>query len=220
MTERDYFGDKLTAKEREAHQEAREAQQTLENRRLGVLIFQISWMMAFLALVMVNWQLRFQYTSWPPPNVQAMGVWLPTIATGLLLVGVITARRALRSAEADDMRGFVPLWGTALVTGIGFCLIMAYEWWAVAQVDVDGTQYRSVFRLMTGFHLLHALTVIIFIGVILNQTRHAQQSPDDESLTHYGADNTWAIEATTKLWDFVFVAWLLFYVVLYWWRSS
>jgi heme/copper-type cytochrome/quinol oxidase subunit 3 len=210
MAQRDYFGDKLTAREREARQAEREAKQRLENRRLGILVFQISWMMAFLALVMVNWQLRFQYTSWPPPNVQAMGVLLPTIATGLLLAGVAAARRALRRAEAADLRGFVPLWTTALITGVLFCLIMAYEWWAVAQVDVEGTQYRAVFRLMTGFHLLHALTVTIFIGMGLN----TQPNPTAD------AGDTWAIEATVKLWDFVFAAWLLFYVVLYWWRSG
>lgn len=205
--------DNLSRREREAQRAAREAQQALENKRLGVLIFQISWMMAFLALVMVNWQLRFQYTSWPPPNVQAMGVGLPTLATALLFGGVVAARRALRRAEAADRRGFTRLWAVALVTGVAFCAIMAYEWWAVARVDVAGTQYRAVFRLMTGFHLLHALTVTIFFGVVL---RGALTAPE----TRYGAGNTWAIEATTKLWDFVFAAWLLFYVVLYWWRSA
>jgi hypothetical protein len=33
----------------------------------------------------------------------------------------------------------------------------------------------------------------------------------------YGALNFWAVEAGAKLWYFVLVAWMLFYVVIYWW---
>ena len=47
----------------------RAAEMRLKNNRLGMNIFQISWIMAFVALVIVNWQLRFSYAQWPPAGV-------------------------------------------------------------------------------------------------------------------------------------------------------
>jgi len=220
MTQPDYFGDNLTQAEREQRRAEREAQQSIDNRRLGVLIFQISWMMAFVALVMVNWQLRFSYESWPPPNVRAMGVLLPSVATLLLFCGVVAARRARRAVEEDQQTTFRRLWWAVLLTGVVFVAIMAYEWWRVGVVDAADTQYQAVFRLMTGFHMLHAVVVGGFIAYILNNARLAARYPDDDTLVRYGPGNSWAVEAAVKLWDFVFAAWLLFYVVLYWWRSG
>ncbi|MEO0564781.1 MAG: cytochrome c oxidase subunit 3 [Chloroflexota bacterium] len=218
MTQKpDYFGDNITPAERKARRQKREAEQEVNNRRLGILIFQISWIMAFVALVIVNWQLRFQYESWPPPNVEAMGVLLPTLATILLFGGVVAARRARRAAETEQTDRFINLWSVAVGTGGVFVIIMAYEWWHVGVVDVEGTQYQSVFRLMTGFHMLHAVVVGAWMGNILNNAVQARQYPDE--LPQYGPNRIWPVEAAVHLWDFVFVAWLLFYVVLYWWRS-
>ena len=217
-TQRDYFGERLTPQERQRRREEREAQQTIDNRRLGLLVFQISWMMAFLALVMVNWQLRFSYQTWPPPGVRAMGVWLPTLATGLLLGAVVLARRARQRVERDEtFRGH---WLAAIGLMVVFVAIMAVEW---ARVQT-GTQYSAVFRLMTGFHSLHAVVVGAFMINIWKNARHAAQvdsgqAEDDGAVVRYNSANFWSVEAASKLLDFVFIAWLIFYVVLYLWRS-
>ena len=41
----------------------READIRLKNNRLGMTIFQISWIMIFFAMIIVNWQLRFSYAT-------------------------------------------------------------------------------------------------------------------------------------------------------------
>ncbi len=218
-TQKDYFRDNLSPRERQKLREEREAQQKLDNRRLGLLIFQISWIMAFLSLVIVNWQLRFSYETWPPPGVQALGIWLPTLATGLLLIAAVLARRSRRHVAADEP--FIGEWRTSIGLTAVFVLIMAVEW---LRVDT-GTQYSSVFRLMTGFHSLHAVAVGVFMVMIWQNARHAAQvdaghREDDEDVTRYGSENYWSIEAASKMLDFVFIAWLIFYVVLYLWRSG
>ena len=204
--------------------QARAAKQRLENRRLGLLLFQYSWMFAFLSLVIVNWQLRFSYTSWPPPNVAAMGVGLPSLATIGLLASVVLARRARRVIENDDVDAFWQLWCWVILLGLGFVIIMASEWVRVGVVDTEDTQYQSVFRLMTGFHMVHAIAVGWYMLQILHnmwQTRRvdAGLAKDHGTLVRYHSQHAWPIEVATKLWDFVFVAWLIYYVVLYWWRS-
>jgi heme/copper-type cytochrome/quinol oxidase subunit 3 len=197
---RDYFSERLSAKEREAKRLERETRQTLENRRLGLLVFQISWFMAFIALTVVNWQLRFSYESWPPPGVKAMGVALPTLATVLLLAGVLLARRSRKLTDPAHVPAFARTWVIALASVAAFVAIMAAEWLRVE----TGTQYSAVFRLMTGFHSLHAVAVGVYMAYILRRDR----------------GSTWAIESSSKMLDFVFAAWLLFYVVLYWWRTG
>ncbi len=195
----------------------REAKQALENKRLGVLLFQISWIMAFVALIVVNWQLRFQYESWPPPGVAQMGLLLPSLATVALLASTFVMRAALRRVQADDTPGFMRWWLVALAMGVFFVGIMVAEW---IRVPGDGTTYRTVFRMMTAFHTVHAVAIGAFMANIYLNTRHAQAAPaDDEQAVRYGSENFWAVEAATRLWDFVAIAWILFYVVLYWWTS-
>lgn len=218
---KDYFGENLTPAQRAAKRREREEKQALENKRLGLLVFQISWIMAFMALIMVNWQLRFQYETWPPPGVKAMGIWLPTIATALLLVSVVLARRSRQAISVDNTQQFIQQWRISLALTVVFIVIMAVEWVRVE----TGTQYSAVFRLMTGFHSLHAIAVGGFMAVIWRNAVRAQQvargnREDDGQIVRYGSDNFWSVEAAAKMMDFVFIAWLLFYVVLYWWRSG
>lgn len=210
MTQTDYLGKNLSKAELEARREAREAKQRLENRRFGLLIFQVSWMMAFFALVMVNWQLRFSYESWPPPGVAAMGIALPTLATLILLGAVILARRTRTLPDEASAGRFMVQWQAAIGLTAAFVVMMVVEWFRVQ----TGTQYSAVFRLMTGFHSLHALAVGGYMGFILYEARQrlaTGNTPTD--------GNPWPVESASKMLDFVFVAWLLFYVVLYWWRS-
>ncbi len=218
--QKDYFGDTLTPAQRKQRREAREAKQALENKRLGLLIFQLSWILAFVALIVVNWQLRFSYESWPPPGVRAMGVVLPTLATGLLLAAAILARRARKNVQADAIPPFVQQWRITLGLMAVFVGIMVWEWLRVE----TGTQYSSVFRLMTGFHSLHAVAVGAYMVNILLDVRHARavdegRRTDDGDVVRHGSGNFWGVEAASKMLDFVFIAWLLFYGVLYWWRS-
>lgn len=179
----------------------REERQALQNKRLGMFIFQVSWIMAFLSLVVVNWQLRFS-PDWLPAGVEPMSPWLPSFATAGLLLSVWLARRALSAVQQDDRTAFLTRWQGALGLGALFVVVMLYEWFAVP----PGTQYAQVFRLMTGFHMFHALVIGAYMLNVYQNGRRGL----------YGAMNFWAVEAGAKLWYFVVIAWMLFYIVIYW----
>lgn len=177
----------------------------LKNKRLGLNIFQISWIMVFMALIFVNWQLRYSYTQWPPEGVEPLNPLLPTLATlGLLLSGFL-ARGGLAAVRRDDAAAFLRRWQMALGLGLAFIAVMAYEFLAVSDAAL-ATQYGPVFRVMTGFHAIHALA----IGLLMLQVYRYGRAGS------YHAGNFWAVEGAAKLWYFVIVAWILFYVVLYW----
>ncbi len=174
----------------------------LKNKRTGLALFQISWIMAFVSLIVVNWQLRFQYRTWPPPDARVMDPLLPTVATAGLILSALLARRALTAIRHDDVTAFLRQWAATIGLGVAFVGIMVVEWLSAS----TATQYGVLFRVMTAFHGVHALAIGVFmVGVYRNARRGS-----------YHAGHFWAVEGAAKLWYFVTIAWLLFYVVLYW----
>lgn len=176
--------------------------QDLRNKRSGLAIFQMSWILVFVCLIIVNWQLRWSQPSWPPPGIEPPPVVLPTVATIGILVSIWFVRRAVRAIKNDEQAAFLANWRIALVLGIVFVLIMGYEWFSIPYSGI----YSDVFRLMTGFHAVHALAIAVFMGMIRRGARAGQ----------YGPTNFWPVEGAAGLWYFVIFAWMLFYVVLYW----
>lgn len=181
---------------------SREELQALRNRRTGMTIFQISWIMAFVCLIVVNWQLRYSYEEWPPEGVEKLNVVLPTIGTIALLISVMLVRHGLKAIQAENRAVFLQSIRLTLGLSAVFIAIMLYEW---VTISID-TQYGTVFRVMTGFHGIHALAISAYL---FNVYRNGQSGA-------YGEFDFWAVEAGAKLWYFVAFAWLLFYTVLYW----
>lgn len=180
---------------------SREELQALKNKRTGMFIFQISWMMAFVTMVVINWQLRFS-PKWLEPDTQTASPFLGSVATAALLVSTFLVRRAVSAIQANEQARFLWQWLTAIGLGAGFVAIMVYEWSALT----PGTQYVQVFRLMTGFHIVHAVVIGLYLVQVFRNGRAAR----------YGPTDYWAVEAGAKLWYFVLVAWMLFYMVIYW----
>ena len=180
---------------------SREELQQLRNKRSGMTIFQISWIMVFVCLVIVNWQLRSGQVSWPPPGVERPSPVLPTVATVALLASAWLARTATRALKNDYLDVFLRRWRLALALGAVFVVIIAYEWVVLPYSGI----YSDVFRMMTAFHGVHALAIGAFMGMIYRGARAGQ----------YGSTHFWPVEGATSLWYFVVFAWMLFYVVLY-----
>lgn len=200
-------------------QRQREAELRLKNARTGVNIFQGSWILTFVALIIVNLQLRGSVSAWPPPEVEKLNPLLPTLATFGLLASAVLVRRGFRALKHDDVRRFLVQWRAALALGAAFVGVMAYEWVTrspapeslvrLANGDLVvsvTTQYNAMFRVMTAFHGVHALVIGAYMVVMFRRV----------TLGGLDAHRLWTIEAGAKLWYFVVIAWMLFYVVLYW----
>lgn len=181
---------------------SRKELQDLRNKRTGLFIFQVSWILVFVCLAIVNWQLRFSGSGWPPPGVEKISPLLPTLATAALLASAFFVRRSVRGIQENRVDSFLATWRLALALGLMFVLLMAYEW---AIIPYSGA-YSDVFRMMTGFHIVHALAIGAFMISIERGARAGR----------YGQLNFWPVEGAAGLWYFVLIAWILFYVVLYW----
>ncbi len=94
--------------------ERRAAEIRLKNNRLGMNIFQVSWIMAFVAMIVVNWQLRFSYAQWPPVGVTAFDPLLPSIATVSLLLSSLLVQRGLKTLRTGSIAMFLTQWRSAV----------------------------------------------------------------------------------------------------------
>ena len=186
-----------------------EADMRLKNNRLGMTIFQVSWIMVFLALIIVNWQLRFSYSEWPPAGVASFDPLLPSAATLALLLSLVLVRHGLKALRRHHLAGFLMHWRGAIALGIAFMAIIVYEFASVSDAAM-ATQYGITMRLMTGFHFVHALAILAIMVHVYRSGATGSYSGDEH--------DSWAVEGTAKLWTFVTLAWLMFYVVLYWIR--
>lgn len=200
---------RLSAEEKAKRDEAREAREAeirLRNNQLGITIFQWSWIMVFVCLVVMYWQMGFN-PGWRPTPEQAPSPVLPTLATISLIASAFFGHRALNQARAtipNSQPQFRQSWLIAIGLGAAFLVVMAQQYLTVPISD-DGQQFGYVYRLLIGYHVLHA----VVIGAMMLQIWRLGRDG------RYHSEHNWPIEATKRLWDFVVVAWLLFYAVLY-----
>jgi len=179
---------------------SRQEQLQLRNRRTGLAIFQLSWIMTFVCLIVVNFWFRGSTDTWPPAGVAVEKI-IPTLMTLVLVASSFFIRRGTKALKADNLVTFSSSWRYGLILGGVFAVVMAVEF-----VAAPGSgQFLSIYRLMIGFHHIHALVIGYYlIRVYQNGKRGA-----------YSSSDFWPVEGGTSLWDFVTVAWVLFYVVLY-----
>jgi heme/copper-type cytochrome/quinol oxidase subunit 3 len=173
----------------------------LRNNRTGMALFQFTWILVFVCLIAVNLMMRGNFASWPPPGVERLGAIVPTIATVLLIASSVFVHRALKAAREDDSNTMRAQLRLVLMLGAVFVAIMAFEW---LTVPASG-QYSDIFRVMTAFHAIHALAIGVYLWRLYRFAPFGV----------YGSRNFWPVEAGVKLWDFVTVAWLMFFAVLY-----
>lgn len=173
----------------------------LKNNRTGVTVFQISWIMVFVCLILVNLQIRSNHASWPPAGTEGLEPILPTVATIGLVVSALLVRSGLKAISVGQRETFLSRWRLALAFAVGFVLVMAFEWMTV---QFSG-QFSTIFRVMVAYHAVHALV----IGYIMWRVYQTGRANGYTVLRH------WPVEAAAKLWYFVVVAWGMFYAVLY-----
>src|SRR5215216_1698159 len=94
----------------------RQEQQQLRNRRTGLAIFQISWIMTFVCLIVVNFSIRGGSEVWPPAGV-AVEKLIPTLMTLTLIASSYFIRRGTKALQADDVQTFTTNWRNGLLLG-------------------------------------------------------------------------------------------------------
>jgi len=169
--------------------------------RLGLWLFLLSDAFVFAGLMATRIYL-LGYTR--PPLNQLLGLGV----TGVLLLSSFFMNRGETAMTHGDKKGFITNALITFVLGTGFLLgVVLVEWPAAIAEGLTASSGTpgAVFFMMTGMHAFHVFTGLIFLLVIINNTRKDV----------YSAEKHWGVEAVTVYWHFVDLVWIFFYPALY-----
>jgi len=149
--------------------------------------------------------LRFLAPQWPPMGIDAPGLLLPSINTGVL----IASGAAMAWGDAGVKKGNTRqlLIGLAAAVGLGLVFLVlkvieyrdvSYRW--------DTNAYGSIVWTIVVFHSTHVASVL------LKGTAVAALALKG----HFTAERRLGVQINGLYWQFVVAVWVPLYVLLYW----
>jgi cytochrome c oxidase subunit 3 len=158
--------------------------------------------MFFAGLFAAWFTLRSVNDTWPPDGVElatartAVATVVLVASSGVMHLAVVAARRGDRRAAARWL-------GLTALMGVVFLGNQALEY-AEAPFQIDSHAYGSIFYLMTGFHGMHVIGGLIFMGAVAAAIAGRSRAP---------AEST--VEVCAYYWHFVDVVWVAMFTTVY-----
>lgn len=184
------------------------------HRKLGMWLFIMSDTLTFGALLVAYSYARAASVNWPTPFPFAPSIIFSTTMTLVLLSSSLTMVFAV-AASKRGKRGAARKWIFAtMVLGLTFVVLHGMEWshligegltpfelpaeWAEAWPGASPL-FGSTFFGITGLHMFHVLTGVIYLGVVAARIKKLN---DD-------------VEVAGLYWHFVDLVWIFLFPVLY-----
>ena len=132
---------------------------------------------------------------------------LVTVNTLILISSGVTAHTGLHMLRKGNRTAFRNLLVATILLGATFLAIQVREYTNLIHegITLGGSQFGSVFYLLTGTHGFHVFLGLCFFIVILVRTLKGQFTPERHV----------AMDAFTIYWHFVDVVWIGLYLVVY-----
>jgi cytochrome c oxidase subunit III len=158
--------------------------------------------MFFAGLFAAYFTLRGANDVWPPEDVE-LATARTAVATVVLVASSGAMHLAVVAARRDDRRGAAVWLGVTALMGAVFLTNQVLEY-AEADFRIDDHAYGSIFYLMTGFHGLHVLGGLVFMGAIAAVVVGRSRAPAHET-----------VEVCGYYWHFVDVVWVAMFATIY-----
>jgi cytochrome c oxidase subunit 3 len=159
--------------------------------------------MFFAGLFAAYFTIRAGAPRWPPPGVE-LATGRTALATAVLVSSSVTMHGAVKAAGRDDRRQAVRWLGLTVLLGLIFLGNQAWEY-AEAPFSISSHAYGSLFYVMTGFHGLHVIGGLLFMGAVAGVIGGSgSRAPASET-----------VEVCGYYWHFVDVVWVAMFSTLY-----
>lgn len=169
---------------------------------VGLILIEITVVTVFstscLYLQMVN-------ETWPPASTEVPDLLLPTLSLIIMLISCITMWLAGRAINENSSKRFA-FYTAVSVLMAGVVLLIRWQKFQKFEFRWDENAYASMVWILTGFHFLHVVSAAIGTAVISYLGM----------LGFYNKDRQIGVVVDTLYWNFVAVAWIPLYFVLYW----
>lgn len=172
---------------------------------LGTIIFVVTEVMFFTALVSAYLVIKAGMGAWAPPE----SVTLPVAATALNTVILLTSAILMfvagrRYKGAQDVERTAPLYLTAALMGAFFVSLQGYEWVRLVSygMTMQNSIFGSCFFLLIGSHGLHVLSAVLVVGWFFRKLQKGELTVDQ-------------FKALRIYWFFVVAIWPVLYGLVY-----
>jgi len=186
------------------------------HRKLGMWLFIMSDTLTFGALLVAYSYARAASIAWPTPFPFQPSIIFSTTMTLVLLSSSLTMVFGVAAAKRGK-RGTARKWIIAtMVLGLTFVILHAMEWnhlidegltpfelpeeWKAAWPGASPL-FGSTFFGITGLHMFHVLTGVIYLGVVAARIK---KMTDD-------------VEVAGLYWHFVDLVWVFIFAFFYLW---
>ncbi len=178
----------------------------VDNRKLGIWALLGSEVMFFTSLIITYIVMRGRSTTGPQPH-EVLDVPLTAVNTFILICSSLTMVTALASIQRGDVRGVKRWLSATALLGVLFLSGQAYEF---SRLYSEGLTLSSnvggaAFFTLTGFHGMHVLGGVIWIGFVLARAWRGGVTQQ----------NHLAVELVGLYWHFVDLVWIIIFTVVY-----
>lgn len=175
----------------------------VSNGVFGMLIFVLSEIMFFSALISAHMVVKSQAGVWPPPGQPRLPVEFTAVNTSFLMASGFVLFLAGRAFKREPARARVPLYG-AIGLGALFVGLQGVEWARLLGdgLTVSSSTHGAFFYLIVGLHALHAVSAILGLGWVALRL-------------HRGVATLEQLQTAQVFWAFVVGVWPFIYWQVY-----
>jgi cytochrome c oxidase subunit 3 len=205
-----------------------DAEQQRDAASLGMWLFLATEIMFFGGMFCAYLVYRYWYYNEFAAGSRSLDIWLGTINTAVLICSSLTVALGVRAAHIGNRKLLVILLLLTIVFGFAFLGIKGVEWYqkfeehhipgrsfnaddlvkAYPQIHIDERHeqiYFSLYFAMTGLHALH---MIIGVGIFVFLTYYAWKG-------RYTPKYYTPVEIGGLYWHFVDIVWIYLFPLLY-----
>jgi cytochrome c oxidase subunit 3 len=186
------------------------------HRKLGMWLFIMSDSLTFAALLIAYSYARAASVEWPKPFPFSPSIVFSTTMTLVLLSSSLTMVFAV-AASKQGRRGSARKWIFAtMVLGLTFIVLHLFEWnhliteglrpfelpaeWVKPNAWPNASPlFGSAFFGITGLHMFHVLTGVIYLGVVAARIKKLNED----------------VEVAGLYWHFVDLVWMFVFPLIY-----
>jgi cytochrome c oxidase subunit 3 len=203
-------------------------EQQREASSLGMWVFLATEVMFFGGMFCAYLIYRYWYFNEFAAGSRSLDIWLGTINTAVLICSSLTVALGVRAAQMGKRKLLVILLLLTIVLGLAFLGIKGVEWYAkfqehhipgmsfnvddlvrdYPQIRIDPSHEQIFFSLYFAMTGLHALHMIIGVGIFVFLTYHAWKGL-------YTPEYHTPIEIGGLYWHFVDIIWIYLFPLLY-----
>lgn len=179
------------------------------HKKLGMWLFLLSDTLTFSALLIGYSYVRVANPNWPRPFHLWPSITMASLMTLILLSSSLTMVLGVMAAQRDDRGATVKYMLLTMLGGLAFIVLHSNEW---LQLMGEGVRlwanpwgvplFGATFFALTGLHMFHVATGVIYLGVIASGVRSGRFGCED-------------VEISGLYWHFVDLIWMFIFPLVY-----